>query len=193
MSRILVLVLVALSVAVVGCGRAIPVASFDPASACTTDGRYAGAYPELEALLPAAYEDKAPTSVDSGRNCTDDALGALAEAGVDGVRFAGATWDLGGTTALTLALFEGEGLDTAKMLAFYEDGARKARRTDRLEVTDTAVGGLAAKRLDVLGTDGSGQTVVVWPADEAGRVRVLLAGNLGDTRVLEALESFAAR
>jgi hypothetical protein len=112
---------------------------------------------------------------------------------VDGVRFAGATWDLGGTTGLTVALFEGEGLDTTKLLAFYEDGARKARRTDRLEVTDTTVGGLAAKRLDVLGTDGSGQTVVVWPADDAGRVNVLLAGNLGDARVLEALESFAAR
>ena len=151
-----------------------------------------GPYPELEALLPAAYEDQAPTSVDSGRNCTAEALGILATEGVDGVRFAGATWDLGGTTGLTVALFEGNGLDTARMLAFYEDGARKARRTDRLEVTDTTVGGAVAKRLDVLGTDGSGQTVVVWPADEPGRVNVLLAGNLGDARVLEALERFGA-
>ncbi len=79
------------------------------------------------------------------------------------------------------------------MLAFYEDGARKARRTDRLEVSDVAVGGTAAQRLDVLGTDGSGQTVVVWPANEPGRVNVLLAGNLGDAKVLDALESFGAR
>jgi hypothetical protein len=194
MSRILVAALAALSlVAVAGCGSSIPLASFDPSSACTTDGRFPGAFPDLEALLPTAYEDKAPTSVDSGRNCTDDALGILAEAGVDGVRFAGATWELGGTTGLTVALFEGDGLDTATMLAFYEDGARKARRTDRLEVTDTTVVGSPAKRLDVLGTDGSGQTVVVWPADQPDRVNVFLAGNLGDAKVLEALESFGAR
>ena len=193
MPRTVSLLLVLLAVVVTACGREIPVASFDPASECTTDGRFAGAYPDLEALLPGTYEGAAPTNVDSGRNCTDGALGALAGLGVDGVRFAGATWDLGGTTALTMALFEGDGLDPARMLAFYEDGARKARRTDRLEVTDTTVGGNPAKRLDVLGTDGSGQTVVTWPAGEPGRVNVLLAGNLGDARVLEALEAFGAR
>jgi hypothetical protein len=185
--------LVALSLLLAACGRDIPVASFDPASACTTDGRYPGAYPDLEALLPPAYEGAAPDSVDSGRNCTDAALGTLAGDGVAGVRFAGATWDLGGTTGLTFAVFEGDGLDPAKMLAFYEDGARKARRTDRAEVSDTTVGGAPAKRLDVLGTDGSGQTVVAWPAEEANRVHVLLAANLGDTRVLEALEAFGSR
>jgi hypothetical protein len=185
--------LIVVSLLFVACGREIPVARFDPASACTTDGRFAGAYPELEALLPTAYEGAAPTSVDSGRNCTPEALGTLADEGMDGVRFAGATWDLGGTTALTFAVFEGDGLDASRMLAFYEEGARTARRTDRLEVSDTTVGGAAARRLDVLGTDGSGQTVVTWPADEAGRVNVLLAGNLGDTRVLEALETFGGR
>ncbi len=69
-----------LALVLAGCGTATPVASFDPASACTTDGRMPGAYPELEALLPAAYEGKAPSTVDSGRNCTPAALGTLAEA-----------------------------------------------------------------------------------------------------------------
>lgn len=192
MARSVLLLLVAASILVAGCSREIPVSSFDPASACTTDGRFPGAYPALEALLPTSYEGAAPDNVDSGRNCTDEALGVLAADGIAGVRFAGATWDLGGSTGLTVALFEGDGLDPAKMLAFYEDGARKARRTDRLEVTDTTVGGTAAKRLDVLGTDGSGQTVVVWPSGEAGRVKVLLAGNLGDAKVLDALEQFGA-
>jgi hypothetical protein len=184
-------VLVGLLVA--GCGAATPVASFDPASACTTDGRFPGAYPDLEALLPASYEGTDPATVDSGRNCTVDALGILAESGVDGVRFAGATWPLGGTTGLTVAVFEGDGLDAANLLAFYEDGARKARRTEKLQVSDTTVGVTPAKRLDVLGSDGTGQTVVTWPAAEAGRVNVLLAADLGDARVAEALETFAAR
>jgi len=179
-------------VAVAACGASAPVASFDPASACTTDGRFAGAYPDLEALLPETYLGAAPATVDSGRNCTAPALGILAESGVHGVRFAGATWPLGGTTGLTVAVFEGEGLDVANLMSFYEDGARKARRTEKLEVKDTTVAGTAGKRLDVLGSDGTGQTVVTWPAAEPGRVNVLLAADLGDAKVAEALETFAA-
>ena len=193
-ARRLIAVLAALVVlvGVAACGASTPVASFDPASACTTDGRFAGAYPDLEALLPKTYLGTAPATVDSGRNCTASALGILAESGVDGVRFAGATWPLGGTTGLTVAVFEGEGLDAANLMSFYEDGARKARRTEKLEVKDTTVAGTAAKRLDVLGSDGTGQTVVTWPAAEPGRVNVLLAADLGDAKVAEALETFAA-
>jgi hypothetical protein len=182
---------VALALAVAACAGATPVASFDPASACETDGRFAGAYPDLEALLPTAFEGEAPDTVDSGRNCTDGALGALAASGVDGVRFAGATWALGGTTGLTVAVFEGDGLDAANLLTFYEEGARTARRTEKLQVSDTTVGGAGAKRLDVLGSDGTGQTIVTWPADAPGRVNVLLAADLGDAKVAEALDAFA--
>jgi hypothetical protein len=179
----------ALAVTVAACGRETPVASFDPASACETDGRFAGAYPELEALLPTAFEGKAPETVDSGRSCTDAALGTLAGAGVDGLRFAGATWALGGTSGVTLAVFEGDGLDAARLLTFYEDGARTARRTEKLKVSDTTVGATDAKRLDVLGSDGTGQTIVTWPGDAPGRVNVLLAADVGDARVAEALEA----
>jgi hypothetical protein len=84
-------VFLALGVVLAACGAAIPVVSFDPASACTTDGRQPGAYPDLEALLPTSYQGKAPDNVDSGRNCTTAAMGALAGEGIDGVRFAGAT------------------------------------------------------------------------------------------------------
>ncbi len=179
----------ALAVSLAACGTETPVASFDPASACETDGQFAGAYPELEALLPTTFEGKAPDTVDSGRNCSDGALGTLAAAGVDGVRFAGATWALGGTTGVTVAVFEGDGLDAANLLAFYEDGARTARRTEKLQVSDTTVGGAEAKRLDVLGSDGTGQTIVTWPAAAPGRVNVLLAADLGDARVADALEA----
>ena len=56
-------------------------------------------------------------------------------------------------------------------------------------MSDTTVGGTDAKRLDVLGSDGTGQTIVTWPADEPGRVNVLLAADVGDARVAEALEA----
>jgi len=179
--------------AVVACGASIPKTSFDPASACTTDGRFPGAYPELEALLPPTFDGKTPTSVDSGRNCTPGGLGQLAKAGITGVRFAGSTWALGGTSALTVAVFEGDGLDATNLLDFYEVGARTARRTEKLNVGDTTVAGQAARRLDVLGSDGTGQTIVTWPADVPGRVNVLLAADLGDAKVAEALEAFGSR
>jgi hypothetical protein len=172
------------------CGAATPVASFDPASACTTDGRMPGAYPDLEALLPTAYQGQAPATVDSGRNCTPDALGTLADAGIDGVRFAGATWPLGGTSGMTVAVFEGDGLDPGAMIDFYRAGAQRASRTEKLLTEDTTVAGHAARRLAVLRSDGSGQTILAWP-DGADRVMVLLAADVGDTAVAEAAEGFA--
>ena len=78
-------------------------ASFDPGGPCTTDGPAPGAYPELEALIPTTYEERAER-LDSGRNCTRQPRVARA-AGIDEVRFAGGTWDLGGYRAAALAVF----------------------------------------------------------------------------------------
>src|SRR5262245_38022243 len=79
-------------------------ASFDPDGPCTGDGRMPGAYPSLEALVPRDVGGSAPTTVDSGRNCTDRALGSLAGHGVDELRFAGATWETGTSSGVTLAV-----------------------------------------------------------------------------------------
>ena len=180
-------------VALGACGGArVLTASFDPGSACTTDGRMAGAYPELEALLPTTYDGKAPATVDSGRSCTPAALGTLAAAGVAGVRFAGATWSLGSASGLTVAVFEGSGLDAAKMLEFYALPAGTASHTDSYRTIDTTVAGKAAKRLEVLNKDGTTNTIVIWPGGADGRVLVLLASDLGDAKVLVALEQLAA-
>ena len=189
----LVWVLVAAAATIVaGCAAAIPVVSFDPASACTTDGRQPGAYPDLEALLPTAYQGRTPDNVDSGRSCTPEALGALADAGIDAVRFAGATWGLGGSSGLTVAAFEGSGLDPKAMLDFYTRSAGTDRHTEDFSTSDVTVGGKAGRRLDVLATNGAGHTVVTWPADRPDTVFVLLASDLGDAAVLAALDEFAA-
>ena len=179
-----------LALTVAACGTATPFASFDPASACTTDGRMPGAYPVMEALLPHAYEGQAPATVDSGRNCTPAALGSLAAAGIENVRFAGATWPLGGTTGLTVAVFEGDGLESTELLDFYAAGARTANRTDAFTTSDATIRGVPLRRLDVLRSDGSGSTIVTWPGDGPGQVFVLLAADLGDSKVQEALDSF---
>jgi hypothetical protein len=185
---------VLLGLAVGGCaGASIPLVSFDPSSACTTDGRMPGAYPELEALLPAEYQGAAPVSVDSGRSCTAEALGSLAADGVHELRFAGTTWDLGGTSGLTVAVFQADGLTPDAMIGFYRAGAAANDKTEKLQTSDATVAGKPARRLDVLQSDGSGHTIVAWAADEPGLVHVLLASDLGDARVLQALEEFGAR
>jgi hypothetical protein len=180
-----------LAIVVAACGSAIPVVSFDPVSPCTTDGRQPGAYPDLEGILPTAYDGRAPDSVDSGRSCTATALGSLVASGVEELRFAGSTWGLGGTTGLTVAAFEAEGLDPAAMIEFYATSAKANRKTEKMQVSDTTAGGRPARRLDVLQSDGAYQTVVAWPSGVDGRVMVLLAADLGDAKVAAALEEFA--
>ena len=183
-----------LTAVVVGCaGSPIPLATFDPSSPCTTDGRQPGAYPDLEALLPPDYQGIKPTSVDSGRHCTKDALGTLATAGIIGVRFAGATWSLGGTTGLSFAVFAADGLTASEMIDFYGAGAQANSKTDTFQATDTAVAGRPARRLDVLQSDGSAHTIVAWSSKTGGIVDVLLATDLGDAKVLAALTELSAR
>ena len=73
-----------------------PPPSFDPTGPCTADGSAPGAYPDLEARVPTTYRDAAPETLDSGRNCSAESLGSLADAGFDEVRFAGGDLELRG-------------------------------------------------------------------------------------------------
>ena len=178
----------------VGCGGGGSAAvSFDPTTACATstdEGHYPGAYPELEGTLPTSYEGAPPTSLDSGRTCTAETLGTLRERGLAELHFAGATWDLGNGRGLTVAVFEAPGLVPERMIEFYEAGARVARRTNELSRSDLAVGDVAGRRLDVLYGD-SAQTIVAWPSTASDRVHVVLASDLGDTKVAELLDTLA--
>jgi hypothetical protein len=159
---------------VVACQTAAP---FSPTGPCNGDGHEAGAYPELEALAPKAFDGKPPTTLDSGRNCSDEALGSLVSHGVHELRFAGATWDFGNGHAMTIAVLglPDAGLPVAWAEEFYELGARNAKKTEHVEVTrpDLAPVGLVF-RLDTL-NDLSFQTVVVWAEDQ--RVRVVIVAS----------------
>lgn len=152
-----------------GCGRG----TFDPSGPCSTDGRAAGAYPELEALVPREFQGRAPDKVDSGRNCTPTALATLALHDVSEMRFAGGIWDLGSNSGVTLAVFEAPGLEAAWVAEFFEAGARTARRVESVDVRSIVLpGGAAASRIDALNGE-SYQTVVVWPDGERVRVAIV--------------------
>jgi hypothetical protein len=185
-------VIVAALVALAGCGPA-----FDPSGACTTDGSQPGAYPDLEALVPTSFEGRAPDRLDSGRNCTEERLGSLWDDGIRELRYAGGLWSRGSESGATLAVFDGDGLTRDRLAAFYEAGARAAPDTADLRVTEPAVAGEAAKRLD-LDNDGYLQTVVVFPGP-SGTLRAALVSSAArdvpdpaahEAAVSAALEAF---
>ena len=185
----------ALGIAILsGCGPAGP--SFSTDGPCLADGRAPGAYPALEALVPKTISNRAATTTDSGRNCSDAALGTLTGHGVHELRFAGATWDEGngnGVSIAILALPDGP-LQAAWAEEFYQYGAINGKHTGNVETTrPTYPGAGTVFRLDTL-NDLSFQTVVVWP--DGGRVRVVIVATqvgptasrtVHDARVAEAV------
>jgi hypothetical protein len=152
-----------------------PGASFTTAGACLVDGRASGAYPELEALIPTSLGGQAPTTLDSGRNCSDKALGTLVAHGVHELRFAGATWDRSGGAGTSIAVLAlpTEGLPVAWIEEFYEVGAQTASKTDHVTPSRPTFPGVGSTfRVDVL-NDLSFQSIVVWPDGPRARVVIV--------------------
>jgi hypothetical protein len=189
-----------LSIVAAACGALGPGATPNPA--CPTgDTRAAKALPELERLLPLGMIERSPTTLDSGWNCAEAALGTFVAHGVSKLNFAGATWDDGngnGTVSAILALDTGA-LDAAWVEEFYTAGAVAGRHTGEVK-TDrpTYVGAGKVFRLETI-NDLSLQTIVIWPAGRFVRV-VLVATAVSpdavradhDQRVQIAVEVSAA-
>jgi hypothetical protein len=205
----------ALAMVVAGCGGSEP--SFSVSGPCTVDGRAAGAYPDLEARLPAslggigpapstggAAADLQPTTVDSGRSCTQAALGASWDRGVRELRFAGATWDLGSGNGIVSVLFVTPAgqppLQPTWVEEFYEAGVRASSKAENVEISRPTIDPAGPVwRLDTL-NDLSLQTVVVWPSDDAVRVVIVATAvnpdasrSVHDDRVEAAVSQTASR
>ena len=190
----LVLVAVALLAA---CGSST--ASFDPSGPCSADGRAAGAYPDLEGLLPADLAGTPPTTVDSGRSCTAGALSTYASHGINELRYAGATWDEGGGDATVIAVVSTPSgqpqLQQAWVEEFYLAGARASTKTENIEVSRPTLDDIEVYRIQTL-NDLSLQTLLVWSVGASVRV-VIVATQVEpgasraahDARVLAALQA----
>ena len=153
-----------------------------PAGVCASNVRAPGTFPDLEALLPRGMVEAAPTTVDSGANCTRAALGSYVAHGVGELRFAGATWDYGDGEATVVAVFTtppGQpALQAAWVEEFYTAGAVAGRTIDDVVTTRPVMRGAGQVfRLEVI-NNLSLQTVVVWPAGSHVRV-VIVATNVG--------------
>lgn len=152
--------------------------AFDPTGPCTTDGSAKGAYPELEAAVPTAFRGAPPSALDSGRACTPAGLGTLATHGVDELRFAGATWEVGSDSGVSLAVFtdpNGPALEPTWLAEFYETGARAGKKVESVTTAEYAVTAqISGRRIDVLNGE-SYQSIVVW--ERNGQVAVALVAN----------------
>jgi len=173
------------------CGGGTP-SSFDPTGACTTDGSAPGAYPELEARVPTTYRDTAPQTLDSGRNCSREALGLLADLGYNEVRFAGGTWSFGAERALAMAVQSAPGLEADQIADFYAASARSNGRTEILAESELTIGGRPGRRLDTKRSERL-QTVVSWPAADPDVVNVVITNDLPDARIADAIDAFGDR
>ncbi|MBI3751495.1 MAG: hypothetical protein HY263_07555 [Chloroflexi bacterium] len=164
-----------------GCGLAGP--SFSTDGPCVVDGRAPGAYPALEAQIPRTIAGRAATSVDSGRNCTDKALGWFSSNhDVHELHFAGATWDEGNGSGVSIAVLAlpDKPLPVTWAEEFYQAGAIAGKHTGNIETSHpTYPGAGTVYRLDTL-NDLSFQTVVVWPDGPLARV-VIVATQVGPT------------
>jgi hypothetical protein len=169
---------VAILASVAACGQAG--GTFAPGGPCVADGRGAGTYPDLEAKVPRSLDGRAATSVDSGRKCSESALGSLTTHGVTDLRFAGAVWNGGndaGTSIAVLALPTGA-LPAAWAEEFYGFGAVTGKKTDNIATSRPSFDGVGETfRIDAL-NDLSFQSVVVW--QDGPLVRVVIVATAVD-------------
>lgn len=179
--------LVAAALALSAC--AATASSFDPRGACVADGIAAGAYPDLEARIPTRFEDRAPSTLESGRHCTATSLGSLVADGFTEIRFAGGTWDFGGNRAAALVVFRAAGLTPEAIARFYTESARAADRTRVTGESSPTLAGHLVRRLDSR-TGARIQAVVVWSATDPDVVNVVLTNDLPDPKIEAAVAAF---
>jgi len=190
---------VLLAILAAACSSAPTPAPTTLGATCLTDTRARGTFPELEALLPRGMIEAAPTTVDSGANCTQATLGTYRSHGVGELRFAGATWDYGNGDATVVALLEagpvGPPMQVAWVEEFYTTGAVNGRHTGEVKTARPVMPGAGQVFLLETVNDLSLQTVVIWPAGQLTWV-VIVATTIGpdasrtghDQRVATAVE-----
>lgn len=179
MSRLARAISVVIALTLAGCGGAAQLAA-NPLGPCGDDAKTPGGFVELEQLLPRTLGagGRAPDRVDSGRSCSDVALGTLKGHGVTELRFAGATWNGSssseGTVIAVLATPSWvPALDQAWVEEFYEAGARAGKKTDNVETSRPTLGTVGPVFwLDTI-NDLSLQSVVTWQDDGVTHVVIV--------------------
>jgi hypothetical protein len=190
LSRALVVALALVTLA--GCSGAAAPASFDPSQPCagTDEQRMSGAYPDLEATIPAQLAGVVATTRESGRYCSPTTLGTLADTGIGELHYGAGTWDRGSGKAVSLVTLEAAGLGAQAVYESYLAGAQNDSKVHDITPTQPTLAGQPGYRIDFINGDSSFQRILVWPGDREGRVRVVLAADLLDVDIQAAVDAF---
>ena len=189
------LAITAAVVVAAACASAPP-ASFDPATPCGGADRQEmkGAYPDLEARVPTKIDGQVADSRDSGRFCSKATLGTLWDAGIQEEQFGGAIWAVepaGGTSlaGLQLSVRRAPGLTPQLVADEYRSGADATQRVTVVSATNEQVNGRPGFRINLLNGD-SRQAIVVWPSADGAVVQVVIASDVGESKVQAAIAAF---
>lgn len=173
-----------------GCSSVAP-ASFDPGTPCdgTARQQMKGAYPALEARIPATIDGGEAASRDSGRFCSKETLGTVFDAGVTEERFGGGIWEAGERGGIQLVAFEGDGLTPALLAEEYRRAADASRGTEAVRATTLEVDGRPAWRIDVV-NGSSRQAIVVWGSADGAVVQVVVAADVDEAQLQGAIAAY---
>jgi hypothetical protein len=161
------------------------------AGACA-DLQTPGVFPELERLVPRSVGDTAVTRLESGRSCSDQALGSLAGAGIHELRFAGAVvrFSLDDSTGVTVSVYRAPGLTIDLLADVFANGAGTSRSVSGVHAARSVIGGRAGVRIDAIAA-GQDETVFVWPSAEPETFDAVIAIGAREGEIVTAVQAFA--
>ncbi len=183
--------LVGVSAIIAGCDSGSASASFDPSTPCAGAAQQImpGAYPDLEARIPATLQGQTPGERVSGRFCAQATLGSLWDAGIHEEQFGGATWALGDKAGgVQLTVFRAAGLSVQAIADEYRGGAAKDSTVTIVTAATLTVAGRNGYRLDLLNGE-SRQAIVIWPSADAAVVQVVVAADVDETTVQAGIKA----
>jgi len=189
MSRALAALVLTGSIAAAACAPSAPPDGSLPCDPSIDVQRAAGFDLALEASLPLAAFAETPSTVDSGRECSEKRLGPLWGSGLRELRSAGAIFERENLTGFSVVTYQGVGLTLDALTYAFERGAATGRKTQDIRIESAPVGTWEGSRMTLLNGDKR-QVIVLFQVDgEVDQVRGLLTSDLSN----EEIESLLAR
>ena len=104
---------------------------------------------------------------------------------------AGAQFDTGDQTGYTLVVYRADGLTLTALSAAFEAGASVGRKTQDIRITEPLLRGRPSFHMVLLNGDHR-QVVTLFQVSGEAEVRGILASDISDAAIQEALERYAA-
>jgi len=192
MSRALAALVLTGSIAAAACAPSAPPDGSLPCDPSIDVQRAAGFDLALEASLPLAAFAETPSTVDSGRECSEKRLGPLWGSGLRELRSAGAIFERENLTGFSVVTYQGVGLTLDALTYAFERGAATGRKTQDIRIESAPVGTWEGSRMTLLNGDKR-QVIVLFQVDgEVDQVRGLLTSDLSNEEIGSLLARYEA-